>query len=200
MLKEFFVEGRIAFHVGMLPNGKKNGWEIITNVPKEILQRNEQEIRQLGIMVQAFKISQDDYINELVEIIQGDELSEFFYYPEYIFKNTRRLPSEVFDYLFKVIEGFVLEPLSFYSEYYEPVKFYVLLQKFYRLKFFYPDDFKELVPCAKEEFEKNIPDVDAAGEYCDLFADDNTFLYCKDEDVELYFLMKEERPIMIMVG
>jgi hypothetical protein len=200
MLKEFFVEGRIAFHLGMLQNGKKNGWDVITNVPKEILERNEREVRQLAIKVQAFKMSQHDYINELAEIIKRDRLSEHFYYPEFIYRNSKQLPSEIFEYLYKVIEGFVLEPLSFFSEYYEPVKFYVLLQKYYRLKFFYPADFKIIIPCSKQQFEQNIPDVDAAGEYFDLYSDDNKHFYCQDDDSELYILLKEERPCMIMIG
>lgn len=200
MKKEYYLNGRILFHLGLRASGKKNKWSIITNIPIEILERNREDITAINVLCQGAKLSQEKYLDLISEVIINDKCSRHFYYPDFLLTDSEKLPIEVFEFLTGLIEDLELEPLSFYSENYKPVQFYVLQQKFNRLKFFYPEEFQNIVPCLKKEFERNIPCPDAAGQYCDYYADFNEFLHLKEDETDLYFLMRGEKPCMIMVG
>jgi len=176
MEKEFYHMNKLVFHCGLIANGREHGWDIISNIPIEIFNRNDLVIKKLNLEQSKLHRSPSDYLDEIGKIIKLDQYSKYFYYPSFLFENTSMIQSELFDKLFNLSKGFVLLPGKYYSQLNEPMRLYILIQKYFLLKFFYKEVFSsELLFCSRKSFEDVLPNCAAEKEYVDLFAASNEF-------------------------
>lgn len=197
MLKEFYDGGRIIFHLGLLENHVTGKYDIVSNIPSQIFERNSKELQEVRVLSKIFPTSQEQYLKEVASVIQKDEWARLFFYPQYLFKNSDKPLSDTFDELFVISQGFVLMPGNYYSWFNMPGRFYILNQKFTLAKLFYPEEFQLIKSTNRMAFEKSLPNEQSQKEYVELFAADNKYLSYQDDEVELLFLMTHKQLRMV---
>lgn len=203
MLKEYYHNGKIAFHLGLEPNGKPNGWNIIATFPPEVLQSNNDKIASFTAFSQATSLCKEKYLNGVAEIVISDSSSHSFFYPSYIFENSSKVQSEIFDFIFAHInEGFVLSIGDFFSETFKQTRHFILRQKYFQIRRFYKEANYKFRPCSRAEFQSSLKSIEASREYVEYMNSKNHFcVFADDEDdYVLYFLLRYETPVMIVIS
>lgn len=199
MITPFYYKSKLAFHLGL--KERENGsFDILTNIPKQILDANYWAISKLGLEQSLIERSKEQYLNAVAEIILRDRYSEFFFYYKYISQELALL-QEVFGEIITFNSGFVLLPERYYSDKKEPTRYYILCQKYFACKIFTPKIFdKFMFKCSREDFEKVIFSESIRQEYVEHYAVNNEFFVAEeDEHIRLYFLVSNGVPKIIII-
>jgi hypothetical protein len=199
LILPFYHRGKLAFHLGLIPS-EFGTWDIATNIPKQILEANDDSIKKLSAEQSEFIRSKSEYLVKIAEIILADKHSHYFYYYNFI-SNEQSMLLETLDEIITYGGGFVLLNGKAYSADIEPARYYILCQKFFAFKIYESKLFNELMKsCSRLEFEKSISSEEVKSNYIEYYAANNQFVVAEDdEEFKVYFLIEKEIPRLITI-
>lgn len=191
--------GRLCYHLGLYKKYEDDHeWELVSNLPKELFQHFDKEIKSLGVRHNRDEKSQEDYLTQVAEIVDMDNRSKSFYYPDYLLYNGKDMFESTFFKFVNLGDGFILHPGKYYSRFHERIRFYILTRKYHIIKHFYNDIFnKEILACSRNDFENSLQSEHSQKEYVDYYAANNHFFKVQETDAELYIMMNENELLMI---
>ena len=173
-------------------------YELVSNIPKELFEYFDEEIKNLGVSYNKEEKSQEDYLIQVAEIVEKDNRSKQFYYPEYLLYNGKDMFESTFFKFVNLGDGFILQPGKYYSRFYESLRFYVLTRKYHILRQFYNHIFNEAIEeCSRSDFEKSLLSESSQQEYIELYAANNKFFRVEETDAELFILTNDSDIQMI---
>lgn len=194
----FYCNEKLAFHVGLILS-KAGTWNIITNIPQQILLANKERINGLYMEQKELIITKSEYVKKISEIIFSDERSKLFFYsnfidsPEYEIRKSFREISHCRSNL-------IMIPNLVYSKIFEPARFYILCTLYLSTKTFQADFFNKNVPSInRKTFENAIPNIESQRLYVDFYDKTNEFKLIDDGEFRVYFLLSKDIPKMIFV-
>lgn len=189
----------MSYHLGLYKKYEDdNEWELVSNIAKEIFECYDKEIKHLGVSHTQEKKNQEDYLLEVAAIVESDIRSKLFYYPDYLLYNGKDMLESTFFKFVNLGDGFILKPSKYYSRYQESIRFYILVRKFFILKHFHKEIFKEEIQgCSRSEFEQSLLSEESQKEYVDYYAATNNFLRVEETDAELFIMINEGELQMI---
>jgi hypothetical protein len=198
LILPFFYESKLAFHLGLIEKG--NGkYDILTNIPRQILDANYWTISKLELEKSLRKRSEEQYLKSIAEIIIDDAQAHSFFYSNFIDLREFEIRKS-FEEITNSKSNLIMIPETVYSRFNEQTRFYILCSLYTSIKTFEPDFFFENVPLINRlEFEKAIPNGDSQLLYVDFFDRLNEFRLIDDGEFNVFFLLKKEVPKMIIV-
>lgn len=194
----FYYKSKLAFHVGLIE--RDNGsHDILTNIPKQILNANNWAIAKLSLEQSLLKRTKEQYLNSIAEIIIADVQAQLFFYSNFIDLPEFEIRKS-FEEISHCKSNLIIMPNKVFTRFHEPVRFYVLCSLYTSTRVFEPCFFKENVPSiSRLEFEKAIPSVESKLLYVDFYAKTNQFRFIDDGEFNIFFLLNDEVPQLIFV-
>ena len=198
MIVPFYHNGSLAFHLGL--QSRENGrWNILTNIPRQILDSNNWAISKLTLEQSLLKRTKNAYLEKVAEIIMNDERSHFFFYSNFIDIPEIEVRKSFSEITYSKSNLIMLTD-KVYSGYNEPVRFYVLCSLYTSVRIFESCFFKQNVPSIERQmFEGAILNIESQLLYVDFYEKSNEFRFIDDGQFNIFFLLKEQVPKMIIV-
>lgn len=198
MITPFYYKSKLAFHLGL--KERENGsFDILTNIPKQILDANYWAISKLALEQSLINRSKEQYLKAVADIILNDVQAHSFFYSNFI--DTPEIEiRKSFNEITNCKSNLIMLPNAVYSTFNEPTRFYILCTLYISTKMFQAEFFNKNFPSIdRKTFENAITNIESQRLYVHFYDKTNEFKLIDDSEFNVYFLLKNEIAKMVIV-